>query len=105
TYWLNIWSEAPPRNKNKTSSELLENTTSVDPSLFYIGIYAIVALSSAIFTFVRMIWQLFVSLKGSKALFSELLNVILRAPLSFFDVAPLGKIMNRFSKDLGVIDQ
>ncbi|CAG8554167.1 1019_t:CDS:10, partial [Cetraspora pellucida] len=103
TYWLNIWSEAPNKNK-KTSSELLDYATSVNP-LFYIGIYAIVALSSTIFTFVRMVWQLFVSLKGSKALFSELLNVILRAPLNFFDTASLGTIMNRFSKDLGIIDQ
>ncbi|CAG8455801.1 6887_t:CDS:10 [Scutellospora calospora] len=76
TYWLSLW-----------------------------RIYALIALSSAIFTIVRMAWQLFVSLKGSRTLFSELLNAILRAPMSFFDTAPLGKIMNRFSKDLGMIDQ
>ncbi|CAG8464533.1 13974_t:CDS:10 [Dentiscutata heterogama] len=107
TYWLNIWSEwseAHTKLANTTSPELLDDNTRAD-HLFYIGIYAAIALSSAIFTIVRMIWQLYVSLKGSRILFSELLNAILRAPLSFFDTAPLGNIMNRFSKDLGIIDQ
>ncbi|CAG8465261.1 13492_t:CDS:10 [Gigaspora rosea] len=110
TYWLNIWSEWSEVHQNNAaniiSPELSDddNHTRTD-SLFYIGIYAVVALSSAIFTIARMIWQLCVSLKGSKTLFSELLNAILRAPMSFFDSAPLGNIMNRFSKDLGIIDQ
>ncbi|CAG8561110.1 27320_t:CDS:10 [Dentiscutata erythropus] len=105
TYWLNIWSEwSEGHRPNTTSPELLGHNTRTD-HLFYIGIYAAIALSSAIFTIARMIWQLYVSLKGSRILFSELLNAILRAPLSFFDTAPLGNIMNRFSKDLGIIDQ
>ncbi|CAG8763787.1 15393_t:CDS:10, partial [Gigaspora margarita] len=109
TYWLNIWSEWSEVHHNKTanitSPELLDDNNTQTDLLFYIGIYAIVALSSAVFTIARMIWQLCVSLKGSKTLFSELLNAILRAPMSFFDSAPLGNIMNRFSKDLGIIDQ
>ncbi|CAG8732320.1 1266_t:CDS:10, partial [Dentiscutata erythropus] len=96
TYWLKIWSENgdPPSDHSN-----LENL------IFYIGIYASIAFTSAIFTIIRMAWQFFVSLKGSRTLFSKLLNSILRAPLSFFDTAPLGKVMNRFSKDLGMIDQ
>ncbi len=93
TYWLKVWSEA---DDSPTSRE----------TMYYIQIYALIALASAIFTIIRMAWQFFlVSLKGSKTLFSKLLNAILRAPLSFFDTAPLGRVMNRFSKDLGMIDQ
>ncbi|CAI2173470.1 10812_t:CDS:10 [Funneliformis geosporum] len=89
TYWLKEWSEADEK-----------------PQRYYIQIYALIALASAFFTIIRMAWQFFfVSLKGSKTLFSKLLNAILRAPLSFFDTAPLGRVMNRFSKDLGMIDQ
>lgn len=95
TYWLKVWSVWSEGN-NEDNPALAK----------YIPIYALIALASAVFTIIRMAWQFFlVSLKGSRTLFSKLLNAILRAPLSFFDTAPLGRVMNRFSKDLGMVDQ
>lgn len=99
TFWLkvwSIWSENNNEGNNESNPDLAK----------YILIYALIALASAVFTIIRMAWQFFlVSLKGSRTLFSKLLNAILRAPLSFFDTAPLGRVMNRFSKDLGMVDQ
>src|SRR5947207_4308328 len=66
TYWLKVWSEDEGNNKD-------------NPALVnYILIYALIALASAVFTIIRMAWQFFfVSLKGSRTLFSKLLNAIL----------------------------
>lgn len=77
TYWLILWSEASDK------PALVEEK----PALVkYIQIYALIALASAAFTIIRMAWQFFfISLRGSRTLFSKLLNAILRAPLSFFD--------------------
>ena len=33
-----------------------------------------------------------------------MLDSIIKAKLRFFDLNPIGRIMNRFSKDIGVID-
>jgi len=44
-------------------------------------------------------------LRAAKNIFSELLAVILRAPMSFFDTTPLGRILNRFSQDMASVDQ
>jgi ABC-type multidrug transport system fused ATPase/permease subunit len=35
---------------------------------------------------------------------SDMLNAVFRLPMEFFDVTPLGRILNRFSKDVDVCD-
>lgn len=44
------------------------------------------------------------TLRGAMRLHEDLLRHSLRAPMSFFDSTPVGRILNRFSKDIDVID-
>ena len=44
------------------------------------------------------------SIKATGLLHAQLLQVILRSPMGFFDTTPVGRIVNRFSKDVDVID-
>jgi ABC-type multidrug transport system fused ATPase/permease subunit len=37
-------------------------------------------------------------------IFANLLDVIMRAPMSYFDTTPVGRIVNRFSQDMYTID-
>jgi ATP-binding cassette subfamily C (CFTR/MRP) protein 4 len=39
-----------------------------------------------------------------KYLQGDMISSILRAPISFFDSTPSGRILNQFSKDMGVVD-
>ena len=45
------------------------------------------------------------AIKGARLLHRRLLANILRSPMSFFDTTPLGRIINRFSKDIYLIDE
>ena len=44
------------------------------------------------------------TLIGSKTLHNNMLANILRSPLAFFDTTPQGRILNRFGKDVDVLD-
>lgn len=41
---------------------------------------------------------------AAKVIHSNLLDGIIQAPMAFFDTTPLGRILNRFSQDLNVLD-
>jgi ABC-type multidrug transport system fused ATPase/permease subunit len=71
---------------------------------FYLGIYFMFAVSLGIFTFLRAYFLAAFGVKASGTLHKNLLDSILRAPQSFFDTTPLGRIISRFSKDLYQID-
>lgn len=72
---------------------------------YYLIILAAIGVAGAIAAFVRDVWLFWGSLTASKILHTRLIESVTRARFKFFDVTPLGQLMNRFSKDLENIDQ
>ncbi|KAJ8122554.1 hypothetical protein ONZ43_g1280 [Nemania bipapillata] len=70
----------------------------------YIGVYAALGTSQAIFLFIFSIMLTIFGTRASKALLQQAVRRTLRAPMSFFDTTPLGRITNRFSRDVDVMD-
>ena len=50
-----------------------------------------------LFVFIANIWSVYGCNHASNILHKQLLNNILRAPMSFFDTTPIGRIVNRFA--------
>lgn len=73
--------------------------------LFYISIYGLIGLSYALLATLRVFWTFLAGITASNNIFKKVLTKILRAKLRFFDKTPLGRIMNRFSKDIEAVDQ
>ncbi|KAL4793767.1 P-loop containing nucleoside triphosphate hydrolase protein [Aspergillus venezuelensis] len=70
----------------------------------YIGIYAGLGASSALVMFTFSTYMTTAGTNASKSMLQSAMTRVLRAPMSFFDTTPLGRITNRFSKDIQVMD-
>ena len=70
----------------------------------YIGAYSAFGFSQALLMFLFS-WAVSVfGTEAGKKMLHMAITRVLRAPMSFFDTTPLGRITNRFSKDIDVMD-
>jgi len=90
-WWLTYWSNHA-RDPGESQGKFLT-------------IYAFINIAAAICLFGRAILIVVSGIKSSRLLFSQMLDVILQAPMSFFDITPTGRIINRFSKDVYTLDE
>ncbi|GAA6012116.1 hypothetical protein JCM10207_005134 [Rhodosporidiobolus poonsookiae] len=74
------------------------------PQSFYEGMYAMLGVLQAVFSFALGLSTAWIGYNVSRALHHVAIKGVLRAPMSFFDTTPQGRIMNRFSKDIDTID-
>ena len=101
--WLAYWSNQYTQGANGTNAT---NVTSTDPEVgLYLGVYGGLGIVQGLFTFVSSFLFAFGAIFASRHLHKIILLNILRCPMSFFDTTPIGRIMNRFSKDIYYIDE
>lgn len=72
---------------------------------FYINLYTFFIIGSIILTTLRSLLFFKVCMRASKNLHNTMFNNLLRATMRFFDINPSGRILTRFSKDMGQIDE
>jgi ABC-type multidrug transport system fused ATPase/permease subunit len=89
-YWLSQWASASPQDQRDVK---------------WVWVYAIFAATVLIISILRAQLFFWASLRASTALHDAALNQLLHAPLSFFHTNPTGRVLNRFSKDQGSVDE
>ncbi|BFZ09598.1 hypothetical protein BsWGS_12637 [Bradybaena similaris] len=71
---------------------------------YYISIYGLFGFLQTVFVMGFSMVESLRAVAASRALHGSMLARILHAPMSFFDTTPMGRIINRFSKDLDDVD-
>ncbi|PIA25107.1 hypothetical protein AQUCO_12500017v1 [Aquilegia coerulea] len=89
--WLSAWTD--------------QSTPKTHGPGFYNLVYALLSFGMVMVTLTNSYWLITSSLYAAKRLHDAMLHSILRAPMVFFQTNPLGRIINRFAKDLGDIDR
>ena len=88
--WLSILTQkSPDDQRNKTN----------------ITIYGCLVTAAFIFAIIRAQVFHLASLRCSERLHDKMVVAVLQAPVLFFDSNPVGRIMNRFSRDIGCLDE
>uniref|UniRef100_A0A4W2HUP1 Multidrug resistance-associated protein 4 n=1 Tax=Bos indicus x Bos taurus TaxID=30522 RepID=A0A4W2HUP1_BOBOX len=74
-----------------------------DPD-WYLTAYSALTVGTILFGITRSLLIFYVLVNSSQTLHNRMLESIFRAPMLFFNRNPIGRILNRFSKDIGHMD-
>ncbi|KAI7989714.1 ABC transporter C family member 10 [Camellia lanceoleosa] len=86
-----LWLAANVQDSNVTRLEVLL-------------VYSLIGCGVSILLLLRSYLLVSLGLNASKSIFSKLKTSLFRAPMSFYDSTPLGRILSRVSFDLSVVD-
>ena len=87
-WWLAVWSASPAQQDT------------VYPAVFTGLVMATVTIAIT-----RAIMFFLLALHSNTVIFRKMLQSVLRCPMLFFQNQPLGRLLNRFSKDLTLCDE
>ncbi|XP_077301168.1 ATP-binding cassette sub-family C member 4-like [Arctopsyche grandis] len=86
--YLDIWEDYGPLN-----------------SVEYLYIYGIILIACVVLVLARSLMFFKMCVNSSKGLHDDMFHKILRTKMKFFNDNSSGRILNRFSKDIGTIDE
>ena len=100
-YWMTRWAVS-----DKDFVIGYDDTWSDNEVLsYFLFIYCLAALTAQSSNNIRRLIITLIGLRTAKKLHRRLLVHIVKAPVKFFDVTPVGRIVNRFTSDISSIDQ
>uniref|UniRef100_A0AAY4E1V3 Multidrug resistance-associated protein 4 n=1 Tax=Denticeps clupeoides TaxID=299321 RepID=A0AAY4E1V3_9TELE len=106
-WWLAYWTAEQEKLDNLSSNVtngVMQHQPNATQELnldFYLGIYGVATL---VFGFMRSLVMFNMLVRAAQNLHNRMFKCILRTPVRFFDVNPIGRVLNRFSKDVGQLD-
>ncbi|KAL1139319.1 hypothetical protein AAG570_006305 [Ranatra chinensis] len=94
--WLSIWTN--------DQNIVVNGTQDVGKRDLYLGVYGALGAIQILVVFFATASIYLGALKAALLLHNLLLHMILHVSTTFFDVTPLGRLINRFSKDVDTLD-
>ncbi|XP_074520696.1 ATP-binding cassette sub-family C member 4-like [Halichoeres trimaculatus] len=108
-WWLVFWAKEEASNSTSDAISIRHELNATHPHeddnlTFYLSIYAGLTAAAVLLGFARSLVIFHVLVKAAQSLHNSMFNAIIRTPVRFFDVNPIGRILNRFSKDISQMD-
>jgi ATP-binding cassette subfamily C (CFTR/MRP) protein 1 len=100
---VSVLSEGSSMASNYWLSYETSGGTIFDTSVF-LGVYVSIVAASIVCDAISTLFVTFLGFKSAQVFFNKMFDSILRAPMSFFDTTPSGRILSRASADQMKID-
>ncbi|XP_071455080.1 multidrug resistance-associated protein 1-like [Hetaerina americana] len=106
TIVMNIVSQAFSVGSNLWLSAWSNDNTTIESSRrdMYLTVYGVLGVGQATSVVLSSLSLFVGSIRAAQSLHHDMLSKVMSAPVSFFDVTPVGRILNRFSKDIDILD-
>ena len=69
-----------------------------------VAVYGVIGILVLLFSLLNSLFWLDRGMKAGKAMHDDMLKSVLKAPVRFFDSTPVGRIIQRFSRDVESVD-
>ncbi|KAF7996691.1 hypothetical protein HCN44_002337 [Aphidius gifuensis] len=99
-YWINLEETHPNSTMIKT-----ENSDRFISRQWCIYIFSALIVGTITLTIIRTFEFFIICMRASQRLHDRMFKSIINATMRFFNTNPSGRILNRFSKDMGTIDE
>ncbi|XP_054643013.1 ATP-binding cassette sub-family C member 4-like isoform X4 [Dunckerocampus dactyliophorus] len=103
-WWLACWSSKQQQQHVHITQHLNGSLPAELDLDLYLSVYAGLTATSVLFGFVRSLVFFNILVRSAQTLHNRMFDAILRTPVHFFEMNPIGRILNRFSKDIGYLD-
>ena len=91
--WVGLWAKD------------FESHYSTEPVSFYMIGFTIIVFATCSFVLSRSYYFLSTCIDASRSLHTQILSSVLSAPVNkYFDITPIGRVLNRFTKDMDSVD-
>uniref|UniRef100_A0A3P8UPJ9 ATP binding cassette subfamily C member 3 n=1 Tax=Cynoglossus semilaevis TaxID=244447 RepID=A0A3P8UPJ9_CYNSE len=91
--WLSQWTNDASTNQTEENLKMR------------VGVYAALGITQGVLVMISSFTLAMGNIGAARKLHTNLLTNNLHSPQSFFDTTPVGRLINRFSKDIYVIDE
>ncbi|KAF2351830.1 ABC transporter type 1 transmembrane domain [Trinorchestia longiramus] len=108
-YWLSYWTNGEQlRGYVSSDGNTTYNSTDVPPGYLdtktNIIVYTSLVGSLFVLSMCRTVLFFVMCMRSSRRLHNKMFAAVIRVPIQYFDTHPIGQVLNRFTKDLGQID-
>ncbi|XP_043470125.1 probable multidrug resistance-associated protein lethal(2)03659 [Leptopilina heterotoma] len=108
TYWITTMEANDLRKELKMKNDSAEGgstTTDDDDNVWYVWVYTGLILATIVAVYMKYLMFMSMCLKSSKNIHASIFRSISHTTMAFYHNNPSGRIINRFSKDMGIMDK